>query len=460
MQYHYYLGGDVSKGYADFIIIDARKETVERNFQLDDTFDGHCKLYARLSEFFNAHPKAVLCAAVESTGGYENNWFNSLVCFQETLNLKTTRLNPRGVNNHSKASMNRVCTDKVSARNIAEYLIAHPEKVSYQNQDSFASLRKQWVFIKMLTKQRTQLFNQLESLVYSANPEILAFCKDGMPKWVLKLLLRYPTAASLAKARTTSVARIPYITAIRAQELIANAKRSVASARDHITENLVVATIQQIINLNKTIDAQIEIMADECHVPEVDLLKTFTGIDDFSAIGLLLEIQTVKRFPTVKHLASFFGLHPVFKESGDGSWGFHMSKQGRTAPRHILFMVAFTAIRTNPLIRDIYQEHVGKGMNKMAAIGLCMHKILRIIYGMLKNNAAFDPEIDRRNRQKRKTKARKKDWQNKNRRFQMFDSMAPISRRQGKKRKEWETSHSEIKSLSAGSLSPIPSILV
>ena len=29
-------------------------------------------------------------------------------------------------------------------------------------------------------------------------------------------------------------------------------------------------------------------------------------------------------------------------------------------------------------------------MKKMAAIGLCMHKILRIIYGMLKNNQAYD----------------------------------------------------------------------
>jgi hypothetical protein len=39
-------------------------------------------------------------------------------------------------------------------------------------------------------------------------------------------------------------------------------------------------------------------------------------------------------------------------------------------------------------------------MEKMAAIGLCMHKTLRIIYGMLKHNMAFDPEIDRKNREK------------------------------------------------------------
>ena len=40
----YYMGIDVSKGYADFVILDAKKDVVEPNFQLDDTFGSHCKL--------------------------------------------------------------------------------------------------------------------------------------------------------------------------------------------------------------------------------------------------------------------------------------------------------------------------------------------------------------------------------------------------------------------------------
>jgi hypothetical protein len=52
--------------------------------------------------------------------------------------------------------------------------------VSYQQQDYLANLRKQWGFIKMLTKQSTQFLNQIESLIYSANPELLVYCKNGM----------------------------------------------------------------------------------------------------------------------------------------------------------------------------------------------------------------------------------------------------------------------------------------
>ena len=450
----YYLGIDVSKGYADFVILDDKKKPMEKNFQLDDAFDGHCRLYERLGTFSNEHPDSIINAAVESTGGYEDNWLNTLIKFQGTLNLRSARLNPLGVNANSKADLKRNVTDKISAQNVAEYMIAHPEKVSYQQEDHLAGLRKQWGFIQMLTKQKTQLFNQLESLVYTANPDVLTYCKDGVPEWVLKLLARYPTADKLSKAKVSSVAKIPYISSAKAKELVTNAKKSIASATDKTTAQLIIAIVRQILHLKETIKAQTKIMAKECSLSGVDLLKTFVGISDFSAIGLMLEIQTEERFSSVKKLASFFGLHPVFKISGDGSSGFHMSKKGRKEPRHILFMVALSAIQSNPLIHDIYLEHVQKGMNKMAAIGACMHKILRIIYGMLKHNRAFDPEIDRQNREKTSRKE-KLAFKDKNRRYQNFDPKAPISRRQKIKRKEQEQSHSD-NNTKIGIVAPVP----
>lgn len=451
----FYLGIDVSKGYADFIILNSKKKTVVDNFQLDDTFKGHSRLYARLKEFFKAHPDSSLYAGVESTGGYENNWYNSLVEFQGSLNLQTACLNPLGVHHNSRADLKRNKTDKISAKSVAEYMIAHSEKVSYQHQDSLASLRKQWGFVRMLTKQCTQLLNQLEPLMYSANPELLVYCKDSPPEWVLKLLEKHPTAQNLARAKVTSLARIPYISSARAEELVAIAKQSVASTIDKVTQQLIVATVKQILHLKKTIKVQTEIMARECSVSEVELLKTFIGISDHSAIGLMLEIQSVKRFRSVKKLASFFGLHPELKISGDGVAAFRMSKKGRKEPRQILFMVALTGINTNPLIRTVYENHVEKGMEKMAALGLCMHKILRIIYGMLKNNQPFDPEIDLKNRER--TSNRKKiHRKDKNRRYQGYDPKAPISRRQHLKRVERKQSHSADNGTKVGIIAPVP----
>ncbi len=87
----------------------------------------------------------------------------------------------------------------------------------------------------------------------------------------------------------------------------------------------------------------------------------------------------------------------------------------------------------------------------MAALGAVMHKILRIIYGMLKNNTAYNPNIDKNNSQKIvivKTNGKIV----KERRFLKVDQNAPISRRQNKKRKEQNSSQND-KSFNTGSSS-------
>jgi len=436
---NYYLGIDVSKGNSDFVLLNEKKQTVLESFQLDDTFEGHNKLFKILSEFFTQQPDTKIFAAVESTGGYENNWYHLLHKYQGQLNLSVARLNPYGVNYNSKADLKRIKTDAISAVSIAEYLISHPEKVSYQTEDPFASLRRQWTFIKMLTKQRVQLLNQLESLLYVANTEILYHCRNKVNLWTLKLLKQYPTAKHLAKARVSTISKIPYITETLAKELINKAKHSVASETDETIAEIITATVNQILSLRKTICLQVKKLQSSCNLPEVALLKSFSGIADYSAVGLIIEIGSVERFSSVKKLACFFGVHPVFSQSGDKISGYRMSKRGRKEPRQILFNVARFAIVHNPLIKEIYIDHLKKGMSKMAAIGAIMHKILRIVYGILKNNTPFNPEIDRANRLRNLSK-KKDESLVVNKMLEPIDCKAPVSRRQLKKRKEQEKS--------------------
>jgi transposase len=437
---NYYLGIDVSKGYADFVMINQHKKITEPGFQLDDTFDGHQRLYQYLSDFFKKHQNATLFAAVESTGGYENNWFHSLHKFQEFFNIQVARLNPKGVNHLAKAGLNRIITDNLAAKNIAEYLLTHPEKVDYQTQDYYYPIRQKWNFIHSLTKEKTKHLNQLNSLLYKANPDILCYCKDNVSQWVLKLLCKFPTAKRLAHASVDQLTKIPYLTKNRALEIIQRSRNSVASANDPLTQDTIKTLAGEILRLESLIDRQNKLIAKHCPFPEIDLLKSFKSISDFSAIGLLVQIGSVKRFPTVKKLSSFFGMHPVFKTSGDGTSGMRMSKQGRKQPRAILFMVALNAISQNPVIKKTYARNLAKGKCRMDAIGVCMHKILRIVYGMLKHNRPFDPEIDKLN-QKRNKQSKPKENQIKNlRRYHDLDDHAPISKRQKIKRKELKSS--------------------
>jgi hypothetical protein len=154
-------------------------------------------------------------------------------------------------------------------------------------------------------------------------------------------------------------------------------------------------------------------------------------------------------------MASFFGLHPEYKSSGDGVGVVKMSKKGRSAPRKILYMIALTAIKSNPLIKQVYEKHQKLGKHNMAIIGICMHKILRIIYGMLKHNKPFGPKIDLTNQQRSKRAEKSKDRKETSRRFQDYDAKAPISNRQTKKRLERKRSHS-VSDTKSGITTPVP----
>jgi transposase len=450
----YYLGGDISKGYSDFLLLNQEKKIAIKHFQLYDNAKGHFLLEQRLLDFCQEHPGCKIVAGVESTGGYENNWFEALCELQDRVNIEVARINPIGTHHSSKASLDRVVTDKNASRTIAEYLINYNDKLSFRKPDKYSSLKRQWKFIRMLTKQKTQLFNQLEKNLYIANPELLRYTKYNYPKWLLRVIMQYPTAKDLSQARIATLSAIPYVSEQRATALIQRAKTSVASATDRTMGNLISTMVKDIIRLSKRIDKQCKIIADDCNLEELAILKSFKGIGDYSAIGLLIYIGEVDNFASTKKLSSFAGIHPTWKQSGDGVFGMHISKKGNKEIRALLHNVAFTAIRCQPLIKEIYRNHVSKGKNKTSAIVACMHKILRIVYGMLKHKEMFNPEKDKANSTKQEIKSEV------NKINSPVDPDAPISARQFRKRKQQEMSQNEITSFNTGSVSHCSEILL
>jgi transposase len=442
----YFLGGDASKGYCNFTLLDHNKRIVEEDFQLDDSYEGHQSLCNFFRQFFSSHQEGDIRAGFESTGGYENNWYQLLWKLQDGFKIKVARLNPYGVKYHKKASLDRIETDKISARKIADYLITYPDKVEYSKEDFFAELRRHWKYIRMLKKQKAQLQTHLKAQLYVSQPQLLVYCKEGMPDWIFLLLKKYPTAMDLAKAAVYKLSIIPYISKERAKELIGEAKRSVASMKSPIIGNMIKSAAREILNMQETIKEQVKLMISTYDMPEIELLKSFPGINDYSALGLLLEIGAIERYPSVKNLVSFFGIHPVYRQSGDGKWGNHMSKKGRKEPRWILFNVAKSAICCNEMIQELYNDYLKKGHCKMSALGIIMHKILRIVYGMLKHKQRYDPNVDRANRKKViKTKQEQESKKvDKSRRYQPYDKNAPVSKRQAKKRELTDTEVVEV----------------
>jgi transposase len=449
---HFFLGIDASKGYADFALLDERQVPVAKGFQLDDTAAGHQRLSSYLQEFVVAHPHSTITAAVESTGGYENNWYRRLVILSHLMPVRVARVNPAFVKFLGRANAKRNRTDQISARDVAEYVATHADKVVYNESTNQAQLRRMWNHIQLMIKQKVQLLNALESAVYGAMPELLTYCRHGVPHWLLTTLSHYPTYEHLRRAPLTE---IPFVSQRKAQTLLARIEHGIGDST--VVSGAIIASLAtQILALDQQITSAKEQLETACRNDlQVKLLQSFKSIGAYSAVGLLIYIGDVARFASAKKIASYFGLHPVFRQSGDGIVGKHMSKHGAAEVRALLYMVALSAIRQNATIKELYMRFRAQGMAGNAALGVCMHKILRIVYGMLAHNIAFAPAKHRTDNMRTQAPAQHSPQVQR----RDYDPHAPISQRQHKKRKEQTASHDENLVTNGISRPHLPSLL-
>ncbi len=434
---HYFLGIDVSKGYADFKLLDEAQTPVGNGFQLDDTASGHEKLVAYLRNLLHTHaPDGRISAGVESTGGYEDNWYRSLAHLAGELPVEVARLNPARVKAHAEANGRRTRTDQTSAQDVAEYLATHTDKLLVNEPETTGQLRRLWTHLQLLTKQQSQLASQLQATLYTSMPELLPYCRGGVPGWLLHLLERYPTYAALT---TADLMDIPYLSPAKARTLHERlaAGATTIGGSTAVSGTIIRSTVSQILALEGALsEGKRELERLAAQEKEVALLRSFKSIGAYAAVGLLVYIGDIHRFPSAKHLASYFGVHPLWRKSGDGVYGMHMSKQGASEVRALLYIVSFSAIQHNVVIRPLYRRCRASGMSGNVALGVCMHKILRIVYGMLIHERPFNPSLHRARPSRRQGQAKVTTTANVPAVLRRdYDEQAPISTRQQKKRK-------------------------
>lgn len=439
-----YIGIDVSKGYSDFVILNQQLQVITKPVQFDDTRDGHQRLIRWLGRCMKAHNLDRIFAGVESTGGFEDNWYALLIATGKELPLHVARLNPVTVKNAAKASLSLQTTDALSAVHIARYLIRYTDEVTWDTAlTTYRSFRSFDGHIRLLVRQRTQLITQFRQLLYSCFPELQRFCKHGIPNWVLELLKAYPSPQKLSRARVQTVAKINFITQEKAARLIDHAKQTVA-ARGHGSDEFLIASMaRQIQESQHQITALKEKLVAECVGEQTRLLETISGIGSYSAASLMIQIEDIRRFASAGKLSGYFGVYPSLKESGDKQPVVRMSKKGRAAMRATLYMCANSAVLKDPHLKAIYHRHRGTGKSHKQALGVVMHKLLRIIWGVLSSGTGYDQAVDQAN-QRKKISAPRKDPQQQEmaskRREQPFDEAAPISRIATKKRKAYQLS--------------------
>lgn len=137
---------------------------------------------------------------------------------------------------------------------------------------------------------------------------------------------------------------------------------------------------QQLIEASKTLS------------PQQQLLTSIVGIGEATAMTILAELGSIEQFDSARQLAAFVGLTPQEHQSGSSVRGkTRLCKIGNPHLRKALYFPALSAIRTSPQIQALKAHFLERGKNKMQIVGIIMHKLIRVVYGVLKSGKPFDP---------------------------------------------------------------------
>ena len=133
--------------------------------------------------------------------------------------------------------------------------------------------------------------------------------------------------------------------------------------------------------------------ASPCLRRDVELLSTVPGVGEKTA-WLLVVILSSRPFKSASDVASFLGLNPVEKRSGQSEYRKpRLSKSGSARYRQALYFPDMVATRKNPDVQALYQRLVDAGKPKMCALGAAMRKLVHISYGVYKNQRPYRPQV-------------------------------------------------------------------
>jgi transposase len=124
-----------------------------------------------------------------------------------------------------------------------------------------------------------------------------------------------------------------------------------------------------------------------------DLLQSIPGLGERTIPQLLAYIGDPQRFKSVKALIAYASLSPLIRQSGsslDKRRGTH--PQGHRQLKRALYFPALVAGRYNPIVAAFWQRLKAQNKPGRVIVVACMHKLLAIVYGVLKSGLPFDAQ--------------------------------------------------------------------
>ena len=279
--------------------------------------------FEMLQSWLEQHSEPEAWIVMEATGIYHE----ALAEYLYGLGFKVCVMNPAQISSYAKSQLQRVKTDKVDAKLIADYGLRHVDQL------------RAWQPEPKATKQLRALLRRLKDLQEFQQME----------------RNRLEVASS-------------------------NVRPSIESMLEH--------TAAQIAETEKQIRDHID--DDPDLRGKRDLLTTIDGIGKLTAAQLLAELGDPLRFANARAITAFAGLNPRLQESGNQRGHVRISRVGSSRLRACLYMPGVVSLSCNTAVQAMAQRLRERGKAGKQIICAAMRKLLHIAYGVLKSGQPFD----------------------------------------------------------------------
>ena len=145
----------------------------------------------------------------------------------------------------------------------------------------------------------------------------------------------------------------------------------------------------------QSLEKQLEPEQDEDEVRQIIAwITSIQGVGLKTAQAVTTLFGNFEHFKGAKSFAKFIGISPTEFSSGTSVRGKRsITKKGSSKIRALLFNCARSAIRYNPACKALYERLREKGKNGKVALTAVMHKLTRLIFGVVHSKSNYDPNF-------------------------------------------------------------------
>ena len=383
-----YVGIDIAKNTHWASAMNSDGEILLEPFSFQNNNEGFQKFISKLSNF----DKQKMLIGLESTAHYGEN----IISYLFNLDYKIGIINPIQTSNLRKSNIRKTKNDKVDTFIIIKSLTLNNYNLVTTRDINNIKLKGLGRSRHNLIVMRSRSKIQLASFIDQLFPELNKFFKGNLHLNVsYQLLKKYSSPKDISSLHLTKLSNILHDNshgrynkedAIRLREL---AKNSVGIDNPTLSLQIKQAILQ--IELYTEQIEEVEKLSKQI-LDEMDSkLLTIPGMSYNQATVIHGFIGDINRFNKSCQLLAYAGLDPSIYQSGNfEARSTRMSKRGNSLLRYNLVYAAHNLVLHNRTFKEYYDLKRSQGKTHYCALGHCAHKLVRVIFKMLKSNVDFN----------------------------------------------------------------------